>query len=138
MAFVEQSNGRHAVRPQLGSRGTEGIGGLQSMPSLHTLTTILAVTDVNVELALDRFARDVHLILGHHHSLLDVATAMRASFRQRRLVGLVDLLATRSLSVSLLPVRRPRFTARFLGRRSRLTVGDRDGRALACTLPGFQ
>jgi len=73
--------------PSWAASGAEGIRGLQSMAPLHTLTTILAVTNVDIELSMDRLARDFHLILGHHCGLLDMATAMRASFRQRRLVG---------------------------------------------------
>jgi len=40
--------------------------------------------------------------------------------------------------VSLLPVGRPRFTARSLGRRFRFAVGERRGLALTCTLAVFQ
>jgi hypothetical protein len=61
--FVEFDNSGFGVRPQLSSGGTEGVGSLQGMASLHAALALTALTNVDVELAVNRLARNLHLEL---------------------------------------------------------------------------
>src|SRR5690348_10514681 len=51
--LVEFDDGSLGIRSQLCRSGTEGIGRLQGMASLNAALTLTALTDMNVELAMD-------------------------------------------------------------------------------------
>ena len=61
--LVEFDDRGLGVRPQLGSGGAAGVGRLQGMAPLHPTVAPTALTDVDVELAVDGLARNLDLEL---------------------------------------------------------------------------
>jgi hypothetical protein len=70
--LVEFDDGGLGIGPQLGGGGAEGVGRLQGMATLDAAVTLGALTDVDVELALNGPAGDLDLEL-----LGDVRRAIR-------------------------------------------------------------
>ena len=77
-AFVKLDDGRLGIRPELGGRSAEGIGGLERMTSLDAPAAAAAMTDVHVEAAMDRPTGDLDLILRGDVRRLDGAATARA------------------------------------------------------------
>jgi hypothetical protein len=96
------------------------------MSALHAAAALVTAADVNVELAMNGPPRNLDLVLPIDVRLFDLATALRTSVGQRRLVDLVDLLGR--LAVGLGAVVLAGFAARLfrlglgrpLGERGRL------------------
>jgi hypothetical protein len=88
--LVEFHDGRLGVRAQLGAGGPQGIGGLQRVPALQALVAAAAAADMDVELAMDGAARDLHLVLVRDVGLLDRPAA----------AGPVTVVVAVSVSVS--------------------------------------
>src|SRR6516225_6092671 len=88
--LVQLDDGRLSVGTQLGSGGPQGIGGLQRVPALEALLAVAAAADMDVELAPDRAARDLDLVLVGDVGFLDGPAAVGAGERQRCLVDFVD------------------------------------------------
>src|SRR5262245_16145267 len=95
--LIEIDDGSLSVRPQLRRGGSQGVGGLQRVPALNAPATLPAATDVDVEPAVDRPARDLDLVLLIDAGLLDGATAIGAGNGQGGLVNLVNLLGWRAV-----------------------------------------
>src|SRR5262249_12434661 len=86
---------------------------------------------VDVELAVDRFARDLDLKLLGGVRLVERTTAVGAAVRQRCLVDLIDLFGAGRLAVGLGAVVLARLAARRLGLGDGLAFGEGGGLALA-------
>src|SRR5207253_11065979 len=89
--------------------------GLQPMASLNTSTATTATADMDVELADDGSARDFGLVLLGYLRLVEGATAVRASFRKGRLVGLIDHGGVRRQAMAVAAVSGTAFASRLLG-----------------------
>jgi hypothetical protein len=89
------------VRSQLGRGGAEGVGRLQGMPALNPAAALTALTDVDVELAVNGLGRDLDLELLGDVRLVERATAIGASVGQGRLVSFVELLRGWRLAMRL-------------------------------------
>jgi hypothetical protein len=109
--LVEFDNGGLSVGPKLGRGGTQGSGGLQWMPTLHTAVAAAARANVDVELAVNWSTWNLDLVLLVDVCLFDRPTAIRTNVRQFCLVGFVDLLGLRRLAVGLGAVIPAGFTA---------------------------
>ena len=90
--FVEGGDGGLAVGSELTGGGTQGVGGLQGVPPLNALAALLAVADVDVELAPPRLAGDFCLILVGHGCLDEAAAAAGTSGWQSGFQSFVDLV----------------------------------------------
>src|SRR5262249_59402955 len=88
---VEFDDGGLGIGSELGSGGAEGVGRLQGVASLNPAAALMALTDVDVELAVNGLARDLDLELLGDVRLVARATAIGASVGPGRPVGLVDL-----------------------------------------------
>src|SRR5262249_8135096 len=129
--LVEFDDGGLGIGPQLRSGGPKGVRRLQGMPALNPPAALTALTDVDVELAVNGLARDLHLELLGGMRLVERATAIRASVGQGRLVDLVDLLGAGRLAVGLRTVVLAGLTAGLLGLAGGLALGKGGGLALA-------
>jgi hypothetical protein len=69
------------------------------MTPLNAAVALTASADMNVELAVNGLARDLHLELLGDVRLVERAAAAGASVWQGRLVGLIDLVGLRWLAV---------------------------------------
>ena len=61
--LVEPGDCRMSLRSQLHRRRSESIGSLQLVTTLHTLTTVLATTDMHVKATLNRLRGQLNLVL---------------------------------------------------------------------------
>jgi hypothetical protein len=129
--LVEFNDRGLGVRPQLGSGGTEGIGGLQGMAALDPAAALTALADVNVELSVDRLARDLYLELLGDARFFEGAAAVGAYARQGRLMNLVDLVRCWRPAMCLRAVVLARLAAGLLGLVGGLAPGEGGGLALA-------
>jgi hypothetical protein len=73
------------------------------MASLNPALALTAVTDMNVELAVDGFAWDLHLELLSDVGFIEWAATIGAAVRQGCLVNLVDLFRGRGRRWALVP-----------------------------------
>jgi hypothetical protein len=96
--LVEINDGGLRIRSELGGGGAQCIRSLQGMPALHAALAFSAAADVNVELPLNGPTGYLDLILVVDVRFVDLAAAVRASDRQQRLVGFVDLLRWQAMS----------------------------------------
>jgi hypothetical protein len=119
------------VGSQLGGGSAEGVGRLQGMAPLNAATTLAALTDVDVELAVNGLARDLDLELLGDMGLVEGAATVGAGVGQGRLVDLVDLFGAGRLAVGLAAVVLAGLAARLLGLTRRLAPGEGSGLALA-------
>src|SRR5262249_13545612 len=87
--------------------------------------------EVDVELAVDRPARDLDLELVGDVGFVERAAAVRAAVRQGRLMDLIDLVGGGWVAMSLGAVISARLAAGFLGQVGRLALGEGGGLALA-------
>jgi len=92
---VQQRSRRLGIGPDLAGGRAHGVGGLQGMPPLHPSATLVAVTDMDAELAHDGPTRDVGLELLGDAGFDQASLAVRAGVRQRRFVAFVDLFGRR-------------------------------------------
>jgi hypothetical protein len=129
--LVEFDDGGLGVRSKLGCGGAEGVRRLQGMAPLDAAPALTALPDVDVELAVNRLARDLHLELLSDVGLVEGAAAIGANIRQLRLVDLVDLFGMGRLAMGLGAVVLARFAAGFLGLAGGLALGEGGGLALA-------
>src|SRR5262249_18998818 len=86
---------------ELGGGGTESVRSLQGMGSLNSPVALTALADVDVELAVNGFARNLHLELLGNVGFIEKSAAVGTAFRQLCLVNLVDLIRGRWLAVGL-------------------------------------
>ena len=117
-----------------GGGGSEGVAGLQGMAALDATVTAPALADVDVELPVDRPARDLDLELAGHVGLVERAAAVGAGARQRRLVDLVHLFGLGWLAVCLGAVVGARPSAGLDGVVLGRSLGEGCGLALAVAL----
>ena len=103
------------------------------MTPLHPAVTLTALTDVDVELPVNRPSWDLDLELVGQVGFVEGAAAVGADVGQRCLVDLVDLFGGRWLAVGLGAVARDRLAPRLLGARLGLALGEGPGLALAGT-----
>jgi hypothetical protein len=129
--LVEFDDGGLGIRPQLSSGGAEGVGRLQGMASLNAAVALPAAADVDVELPVDRLARDLDLELLGGVGLVERTDAVGAAVRQRCLVDLIDLFGAGRLAVGLGAVVLAGLAAGLLGLVGSLALGERGGLALA-------
>src|SRR5262249_46960810 len=131
--FVEFDDGRLGIRSQLGGGGTQSVRSLQGVASLNPAVALTALANVDVELAGNGLARNLHLELLGDVSFVEGSAAVRADVGQGRLVNLVDLFGGRWLAVGLGAVVLARLTAGLAGVRLGLAFGERTGLSLAGT-----
>ena len=129
--FVEFDDGGLSIGSQLSGRGAEGVGGLQAMASLHAAMALTALTDMNVELAMDRLAWDLHLELLGDMGFVEEAAAVGADVRQRCFVDLIDLFGVGRFAVGLGAVVFTGLAAGPLGLADGRSLGEGGGLALA-------
>ena len=111
--------------------GTESVRSLQRMASLNPAVALTALADVDVELSVDRLARNLHLELLSNVGFVEWAAAIRADIGQRCLVNLVNLFGSRWLAVPLGAIVLARLAAGFARVWLGLTLGEGSGLALA-------
>jgi hypothetical protein len=99
--LVEFDDRGLSVRSQLRRGGTQRLGRLQGMAPLNPAAALTALPDMDVELAVNRLARDLDLELLGDVGLVEGAAAIGAAARQRCLVNLVDLFGAGRLAVGL-------------------------------------
>jgi hypothetical protein len=115
----------------LRSGGAKGIGGLQGMTPLNPAVALTALADVDVELPVDRLARDLDLELLGDVGFVQGAAAVGADSGQGRLVDLVDLIGAGRLAVGLGAVILAGLATGLLGLVGGLALGEGGGLALA-------
>jgi hypothetical protein len=129
--FVQLDDSRLGIRSQLRGSGTEGVGRLQGMASLHAALALTTLADVDVELAVNGLARDLHLVLLGGVGFVEGAAAVRAAVRQRCFVDLIDLFGAGRLTMGLGTVVFAGLASGFLGLARGLALGEGRGLALA-------
>jgi hypothetical protein len=129
--LVEFDDGGLGVRSQLGGGGAEGVGGLQGMASLNPAVALTALADVDVELAVNGLARNLHLELLGNVGFVEGSAAIGTDVRQGRLVDFVDLFWGRWLAVCLGAIVLARLAARLARIKLGLALGEGSGLALA-------
>src|SRR5262249_10137369 len=129
--LVEFDDGSLGVGSQLGGGGAEGVGRLQRMAPLHPAMALTAQADVDVELPVNRPARDLDLELLGGGCLVAGPAAIGASAWQGRLVGFVDLVRRRRLAVGPAAVILAGLASWLLGLVGGLAFGEGRGLALA-------
>ena len=101
------------------------------MAALDPAAALTALADVDVELAVNRLARDLDLELLGDVRLVERTAAVGAAVRQGRLVNLVDLFGGRWLTVGLRAVVLAGLAAWFARIELGLALGEGSGLALA-------
>jgi hypothetical protein len=101
------------------------------MASLNSAAALTALADVDVELAVDGLAWDLHLKLLGDVGFVEESAAVRADARQGRLVKFVDLFGERWLAMSLGAIVLARLAAWFARIELGLALGEGSGLALA-------
>ena len=76
--LVEFDDGGLGVGSQLSRGGAKGVGRLQGMASLNAALAMTALADVDVELPVDRLARDLDLVLLGDVGFVERATTVGA------------------------------------------------------------
>ncbi len=105
---------------------------------MHPALALTALTDVDVELAVDGFAWNLHLELLGDVSFVEGSAAVRAGAGQGRLVNLVDLFGGRWLAVGLGAIILARFAAWFAQVGLGLALGEGACLAFAGTEGGVE
>jgi hypothetical protein len=108
----------------LGGGGTEGVGRLQGVATLHPTAAITALADVNVELAVNGLARDLDLELLGDVGLVEWPAAVGARVWQGRLVCFIDLVGPQRLTVGCGAVSLAGLAAGLLGLVDGLALGE--------------
>jgi hypothetical protein len=103
------------------------------MASLNPAVALTALPDMDVELAVNRLARDLDLELLGDVGFVQGAATIGANVGQGCLVDLIDLFGTGRLAVSLGAVVYAGLAAGLLGLGRWLALGKRSGLALAAT-----
>jgi hypothetical protein len=129
--FVQLDDGRLGIRSQLGGGGTESVRSLQGMASLNATVALTTLANVDVELPVDRLAWNLDLELLGDVGLVERPAAVGASVWQGRLVGFVDLVGQRRLTVGFGAVIFAGLAAGLLGLVDGLALGEGGGLALA-------
>jgi hypothetical protein len=129
--LVEFDDGGLGIGSQLSRGGTESVRRLQGMAPLNAALAVTALTDMDVELAVDGLTRDLDLELRGDVRLVERAAAVGVAVRQRCLVNLIDLLGGGWLAVGLGAVVLARLAAGRLGLAGGLALGEASGLALA-------
>jgi hypothetical protein len=129
--FVEFDDGGLGIWSQLGSSGAKSVGRLQGMASLNAALTLTALANVDVKLAVDGLARNLHLELLGDMGFVEGSAAVRADVGQRRLVNFVDLFGGRWLAVGLGAIVLTRFSAWLARIELGLALGERSSLAFA-------
>ena len=101
------------------------------MSSLNAAMALTALPNMNVELAVDGLAWDLHLELLGDMGFVEGAAAVRADVGQGRLVNFVDLVGGRRLAVGLGAIVLPRLASRLARIELGLALGEGSGLALA-------
>ena len=99
------------------------------MVSLYAAMALTALADVDVELAVNRPARNLHLKLLGNVRFVEKSAAVGAGVGQRRFVNLVNLFGSRKLAVGLGAIVLARLPAWFA--RIELGLALREGSGLA-------
>src|SRR5262249_24241448 len=115
----------------LGRGGAEGIGRLQGMAALNPTVALTALPDVDIELAVNGFTRNLDLKLLGDVGFVQGAAAVGADLGQRCLVDLVDLFGAGRLAVGLGAIVLARFATGLLGLAGGRSLGEGRGLALA-------
>jgi hypothetical protein len=108
------------------------------MASLNPAEALTALADMDVELAMDGLAWDLHLKLLGDVGFVEWATAVGTAFRQLCLVDLIDLFGAGRLAVGLGAIVLPRLVSRLARIESGLALGEGSGLAFAGTKSGFE
>ena len=124
------------IRAELTLRGAGGIADLQLVMAPQMLAAPTAMTAMNVKLANDRLAWNLGLILLVETVLNNVAATAGTLVRQRRFVGLVNLIGRRRRPMAVSAMRFARLAARFLGIGFGFALGKRSGLTLRGLLGG--
>jgi hypothetical protein len=103
------------------------------MSSLNAAMALTALADVDVKLAVNGLARNLHLELLGDVGFVEGSAAVRADVGQRCLVDFVDLFGGRWLAVGLGAVVFARLAAGFARVQLGLALGEGTGLALAGT-----
>jgi hypothetical protein len=101
------------------------------MASLHAALAVTALPDMDVELAVDGFTRDLNLELLSDMGFVEWTATIRAAVWQRCLVNFVDLIRGRGLAVGLGAIVLPRLASRLAWIELGLALGEGSGLALA-------
>jgi hypothetical protein len=101
------------------------------MASLNPPVALTAQADMDVELSVDRLARNLHLELLSNVGFVEWAAAIGADIGQRCLVNLVNLFGSRGLAVGFGAVVFPRLAAWLARVGLGLALGEGSGLALA-------
>jgi hypothetical protein len=103
------------------------------MASLNPTVALTALADMDVELTVNRLARNLHLELLSDMGFVEGAAAVGADVRQARLVNLVDLFGSKRLAMRLGAVVLSWLASRFLGVWLGLALSERSSLPLAGT-----
>jgi hypothetical protein len=131
--FVYLDDGSLGIRSQLGGGGTESVRSLQGMASLNPPVALTALADVDVELAVDGLARNLHLELLGDVGFVERAATIGAAFGQGCLVSLIDLFGSGRLAMRLGAVVLSWLASGFLGFWLGLALSEGSSLALAGT-----
>jgi hypothetical protein len=101
------------------------------MASLHAAMTLTALADVDVELAVDGLAWNLHLELLGDVGFVEGSAAVWTAVGQGRLVNLIDLFGGRWLAMGLGAVILARLAAWLTRVELGLTLGEGSGLTLA-------
>jgi hypothetical protein len=101
------------------------------MAALDAAPALTALPDVDVELPVNRLARDLDLELLSDVGIVKGAAAVGTGVGQRRLVGFVDLLGSGRLAMGLGAVVFAGLAVGLLGLGAGLALGEGGGLALA-------
>jgi hypothetical protein len=93
--FVEEGDGRLAIRTDLTGGGAQGVGGLQGVPPLNASPAVLAAADVDVEAADERLAGDFGLDLVGDAGFDERALAVRTGVGELGFECLIEVLVRR-------------------------------------------
>jgi hypothetical protein len=129
--FVEFDDGGLSIWSQLSGRSAEGIGGLQRMAALNSAAALTALADMDVELAVNGLAWNLHLKLLSDVGFVEGSAAVRTDLGQGRLVNFVDLFGAGRLAMSLGAIVLAWLAAWLARIELGLAFGERSGLALA-------
>jgi hypothetical protein len=101
------------------------------MAALNPPMALTALANVDIELTVDRLARNLYLKLLSDVGFVEGASAVGTAFRQLCLVDLIDLFGAGRLPVSLGAIVLPRLASRLARIELGLALGEGSGLALA-------